>query len=155
MPGFHHAVAGTFGGDGETVKLAGKTDREIADIDHLLHFTEAFRRDLARLQRNKTAKVGLEGAQFFAQQADQLTTTGRRHITPGPEGRIRLVDHGCDTLYRHGLEAGDLLTGHRAEGRHVAAGIKIAGNTHPVEQSRGFLFHVKLRHRIHIHRPFG
>ena len=155
MPGFHHAMAGAFGGDGETIKLAGKADREIADIDHFLHFAEALGGNLARLQRDETAEIRLEGAQFFAKQPDQFTATGRRHIAPCLEGGIGPVDHGCDTLDRNGLEIRDLFTRHRAEGGHIAAGIKIAGNAHPVEQGRGFLFHVELRGRIHVHRPFG
>ncbi|QTK81409.1 Hypothetical protein AT6N2_L0496 [Agrobacterium tumefaciens] len=155
MPGLHHPVAGPFGGDGETIKLAGQTDGEIADIDHFLHFTETFGRDFARFQRNETAKIGLEGAQFFAQQADQFAAAGRRHVAPGPESRIALFDHSSDAFDRHGFEARDLLTRDGAEGRHVATGIEIAVNAHPVEQGRSFLFHVELRHRIHVHHPFG
>ncbi|MNL17667.1 hypothetical protein D3C87_1387710 [compost metagenome] len=154
MPGFHHPVAGAFGGDGEAVKLAGQTDREIANIDHLLHFAETFGRDLARFQRDEPTEICLEGAQFFAQKADQFATARSRHVAPNLEGGIGLVDHGCDTLDRNGLEACDLFTRYRAERRHIAAGIKIAGDAHSVEQGRGFLFHVKLRGRIHVKLSF-
>jgi hypothetical protein len=44
MPGFHHPVAGAFGGDGQTVELAREADGEIADVDHFLDFAEAFGR---------------------------------------------------------------------------------------------------------------
>ncbi|MNT13499.1 hypothetical protein D3C72_1484720 [compost metagenome] len=154
MPGFHHPVAGAFGGDGETIKLAGKADCEIADIDHFLHLAEALGGNLACFQRDETSEIGLEGAQLFAEQPDQFATAGRRYIAPYLEGGIGPVDHGGDTFDRNGLEARDLFTGHRAEGGHIAAGIEIAGNAHPVEQGRGFLFHVELRGRIHVKLSF-
>ena len=47
MPLLHHAMAGTLRCDREAVELARKTDREIADIDHLLHFAETFLQNLA------------------------------------------------------------------------------------------------------------
>ena len=59
MPGFHHAVAGALGGDGQAVELARQADGEIADVDHLLHFAEAFGRDLAGFDRDQPAELGL------------------------------------------------------------------------------------------------
>jgi hypothetical protein len=44
MPGFHHAVAGALGGHRQAVELAREADREIADVDHFLHFARAFGR---------------------------------------------------------------------------------------------------------------
>lgn len=35
MPLLHHAVSGTFAGNGQAIELAGETDGEIADINHL------------------------------------------------------------------------------------------------------------------------
>jgi hypothetical protein len=59
MPGFHHAVLGALGGQREAVELARQADREVADVDHFLHFARAFGRDLAGLQRDEAAQVAL------------------------------------------------------------------------------------------------
>ena len=59
MPRLHHAMAGTFAGDGQAVELARQTDREIADVDHLLHFAEAFLQDLAGFERDEAAERSL------------------------------------------------------------------------------------------------
>ena len=92
MPGFHHAVVGALGGDGQAVELARQADREVADVDHLLHFAEAFGGDLAGFERDEAAEVGLGGAQLLAEQADQFAALGRRHRAPGEEGRVGAVD---------------------------------------------------------------
>jgi hypothetical protein len=34
-------VAGALAGDGQAVQLARQADREVADVDHLLHLAEA------------------------------------------------------------------------------------------------------------------
>ena len=72
-------MAGALGGDGETVKLARETDREIADVDHLLHFAEAFLQDLAGFERDEAAQRILVGAQFLAEQS----APARRGAAPG------------------------------------------------------------------------
>ena len=55
MPGFHHAMAGAFRRDGQAVKLARQADRKVADVDHLLHFAQAFLQNLAAFQGNERA----------------------------------------------------------------------------------------------------
>jgi len=62
MPGFHHAMARTFCGDRQAVKLAGEADREVADVDHFLHFAETLGADLAGLDGDQAAEVVLGGA---------------------------------------------------------------------------------------------
>ena len=89
MPGLHHAVVGALGGDGEAVELAREADREVADVDHLLHFAEAFGDDLAGLERDEAAEIVLGGAQLLAEQADELAAPGRGDLAPGLEGRVR------------------------------------------------------------------
>ncbi|MNI17223.1 hypothetical protein D3C73_705880 [compost metagenome] len=92
MPGFHHPVFGPFGCDRQSIELAGKTNREIADVDHFLHFAETFGGYLADLDRNETAERRLGAAQFLAEQADQFAALGCRHKTPFEEGFMRRVD---------------------------------------------------------------
>src|SRR6185437_16071184 len=67
MPALHHAMAGAFGCDGETIELARQADREVADVDHLLHFAKAFLENLARLQCNEPSELFLVRAQFLAE----------------------------------------------------------------------------------------
>ena len=45
--------------DGQTMKLAGETDGEVADVDHLLHFTFALGDQLARLHCDEFTELGL------------------------------------------------------------------------------------------------
>ena len=63
---------GALGGDGEAVELARQADGEVADVDHLLHFAEAFGDDLAGLERDQPAEIVLGGAQLLAEQAHEL-----------------------------------------------------------------------------------
>jgi len=94
VPGFGHAVAGAFGGDGQPVKLAGKAHGEVADVDHLLHFAKAFGGDLADLQCHEGAKVGLGGAKFFAEEADEFAPPRGGDGAPLGEGGFGAGDDG-------------------------------------------------------------
>ncbi len=89
MPGLHHPVVGALGGDGQAVELARQADREVADVDHLLHFAEAFGDDLAGLERDQAAELGLGGAQLLAEQPHQLAAPRRRHHCARPGRRPR------------------------------------------------------------------
>ena len=62
MPGLRHPVPGSFGGDGQPVELPRQADREVADIDHLLHLAKALLDDLADLERHQRAQRSLLGA---------------------------------------------------------------------------------------------
>ena len=53
-------------------------DREVADVDHLLHFAFAFGEDLARLERDEFAEVVLLLAQGVAELADGFAADRRR-----------------------------------------------------------------------------
>ena len=68
--------------DGQAVELARQADGEVADVDHLLHFAEPFRLDFADLDRHQPAELGLGGAQFFAEQANELAAARRRDAAP-------------------------------------------------------------------------
>src|SRR6185437_1550386 len=103
VPRLHHAMAGPLGGDGEAVELAREADSEIADIDHLLHFAEAFLQDLAGLDRDETAELGLVRAQGLAEAAHQLAAPWRRHTAPAEEGAMRRADRALHIgARRHG-----------------------------------------------------
>ena len=76
MPGLRHPVAGPLRGDGEAVQLPRQADGEIADVDHLLHFAQALRDDLADLERDERAERLLRGAQLLAEQTHELAAPG-------------------------------------------------------------------------------
>ena len=138
MPGFHHAVAGTFGGDGQTVELARQADGEIADVDHFLDFAETFGRDLAGFDRDQPAEFGLCGAQFLAEQPHQFAALWRRHQTPGAERLVRLLDHRCCIRDGDGGKCRDLLACHRAAHDEVAALKTIAGDAQSSKKFSSF-----------------
>ena len=94
MPLLHHAVAGPLGRDGQAVELAREADREVADVDHLLHFAVAFGADLAHLERDEFAERLLELAQRVAEIAHDLAALGRRALAPGLERPRGRADHG-------------------------------------------------------------
>ena len=86
VPGFHQPVAWPFAGDRQAVQLTRQADGEVADVDHLLHLAEAFRADLAGLDRHQLTELRLELAEQFAQAADQRTTHRWGSRSPLGEG---------------------------------------------------------------------
>ena len=62
MPAFAHMMPGALRGDGQAKELARLTDGQVADIDHLLDFAEAFLKDLAALQGDQCSQVLLMAA---------------------------------------------------------------------------------------------
>ena len=95
MPGFHHAVAGALGGNGQPIKLAGEANGKIADVDHFMHLAKTLRGDLARFDGHEASEFGLMRPQFLAQQAHKLAASRGRHHPPGLEGFVSRVNGGC------------------------------------------------------------
>ena len=92
MPGFHHPVTGALGSNREAIQLAGKSNREVADVDHLLDLAKPLLHDFARLKRDQPSQGLLAPAQLLAEQADQFTPSWCGNVTPGPEGFNRSRD---------------------------------------------------------------
>ncbi len=84
MPGFTHGVLRPFRSNGQAVQLARQPDREVADVDHLLHFAQPFLQDLAGFERDQLAEMLLVFAQHFAETPHHLAAHRRRH--QGPAG---------------------------------------------------------------------
>ena len=100
--GLRHTVLVALRGYRQAVELPGKTRGEVADVDHLLDFAEAFGFDLADLDRNESTEGALVGAQLFAKEPHEFTALGTRDQTPFEESRVSLSD-------RHGrVGGGDL-----------------------------------------------
>ena len=81
VPRLHQPVAWTLAGDRETVQLPRETDREVADVDHLLDLAEAFGADLAGLDRHQLAELVLVLAEELAEPAHAS------HRAPGRASR--------------------------------------------------------------------
>ena len=140
VPRFHHPVARAFGRDGEAVKLAREADREIADVDHFLHFAEAFGGDFAGLERHKMAEFTLGLAEFVAEQADEFATLGRRHQPPLLKRLHVAADRGSHVLngvvmdFRHAF-----AVDRRADDARAAGQLR-GGKAEGFEHAGGFFF---------------
>ena len=143
MPGLHHAMVRALGGDGEAEDLAREADRVVADVDHLLHFAQALAHDLADLDRDQAAERGLMGAQLFAQQPHQLAALGRRHIAPGEERLVRVLDGLGRLGGGGGMHLGDHLAGDRRMHVHIAAGVLLAAQPQLLQQGVGLFDHMR------------
>ena len=134
MPRLGEAVAGALGGDRAAVELAREADREVADVDHLLHLAEPFLGDLPDLERHERAERLLLAAELLAEQAHELAAVRPGQVAPGGEGgrcaRDRRVGRG-----RVGAgDARDLLAGDRRADDEVAAARRDRVDAEPLEQ---------------------
>ncbi len=84
MPGLHQPVAGPLRGHRAAVELAREPEREVADVDHLLDLAQRLGGDLAGLDRDQLAEVGLVLAEQLPEALDQRAPDG----TPGPCARL-------------------------------------------------------------------
>ena len=85
MPLLVHAMLRALARHRKTVKLTGKTDREIRDVDHFLNFAFAFGENLAHFERHQHAEIVFEQTQFVAYFTRDLATLGSRKHTPSLE----------------------------------------------------------------------
>ena len=81
MPLLHHPVARPLGGERQAVELARQADREVADVDHLLHFAVAFGANLAHLERDEIAQ------RFLRPRAARCPDRGRDRRAWAPADR--------------------------------------------------------------------
>ena len=126
MPGLDHAVAGALGGDGETVQLPRKADGEIADVDHLLHFAETLRDDLAHLQGHQRPEGFFRSAQFLAEEAHELAAAGRGNLAPSAESAPGAIDDRRHVGRGRLADAGDLgAVDRRADGERAARKLRL------------------------------
>ena len=113
VPLLVHAVARTLAVHGQAVQLARQTDRELADINHFLHFAVAFGLGLAHFQRDQRTQRVLVRAQRVCAQADRLAATRRRGGAPDLERRLGAFHDEVVIGLRRGLHPAQ----HLARGR--------------------------------------
>jgi hypothetical protein len=147
MPLFHHAMAGPLGRERQAVQLAREPDREVTNVDHLLHFAVAFRADLAHLERDEIAQRLLEFPERVAEIAHEVAALGRRPLAPRDKRARGFADHAVARGPRRGRHGRNGLSGRgirrdeRRAGRLVdpavraVAGARIAvGDVKPRQQ---------------------
>src|SRR6266851_8645041 len=96
MPGFEHPVSRPFACDRPPIELPRQPDREVADVDHLLHFALALLEDLARLDRHQAAERLLVLTQLLGKEPHQFAPARRRNTTPGAKGALCGSDHALE-----------------------------------------------------------
>ena len=82
MPLLVHAMLRALRMHGAAVEHARLPDREIGDIDHLLHLAERLGEDLAVLERDQLAELTFVLPQLLGEQAHQLAALRRRARRP-------------------------------------------------------------------------
>ncbi len=128
-------VARALGGDGQAIQLTRQADREVADVDHFLHFALAFLGDLAGFDRYQLAELGLVFTQYFAEQADQLTAARGRDVAPGLESFFGLIDLGSHLGFAFQVHRGNRAAIDRGVNGMVAVGVGSGRDTEAVKQS--------------------
>ena len=83
VPLLDHPVPGPLAGDRQAVELARQADGEVAHVDHLLDLALALGADLARLEGDQQAQVGLALAQGLRRSGGRP----RRAAAAGPSAR--------------------------------------------------------------------
>lgn len=94
MPRLHESVTRPFAGHGLAPQLPGLTERELADVDHLLDFTGRLGRGLAGFDGDDLGQILLVFAEQLSPPLHQLTADRSGHVPPGLErglGRGDLV----------------------------------------------------------------
>ena len=112
----------------EAVEHARLADREIGDVDHLLHFAVALGLDLAHLEADEAAEEVLLRAQRLAHEADGLAAARRGNVAPGRECGGGALHHALVVVGAGRAHARDDLAGRRVDRvdeRRVGGGVPL------------------------------
>src|SRR5262245_17578818 len=139
MPLLHHAMRRTLAGNGQAIELAGKTDREIADINHLLHFAAAFGSDLAGLYHHQATQLILGGAQLLAQEPDEFAAARRWNQAPSHKRVHRIIDDFANPRRVSVLNVGNHSAGRRRTHDSSAFLVQTAIDAKVLKDRSGFL----------------
>ena len=75
------------------MQLATESDREIADVDHFLHFAQCFALDLADLYLHKSREICFVDAQLRAKSANEFAAQRPWCIAPCAERDSGAIDN--------------------------------------------------------------
>ena len=153
----HDAVARPLRHDGLAMELPRQAERELADVHALLHLAQAFLRDLADLDRDDAADVGLGAAQFLAPQPHQFAACRRGHLAPLMEGGLRGGDQVRHRRHRRSRAAAPVRApsmGERTDS--VPPARSAARDAAAFEEGRVFEFdHVLASFRVRCRMGWG
>ena len=153
MPRLGQAVARALGGDRAAVELAREPDREVADVDHLLHLAKALLLDLPDLERDERAERLLLAAQLLAEQPHELAAP-RAGTSRHASNAVGGARDGGGRLVRVGArDATELLAGDRRADDEVAVGDELLVDAEPLEERRRGALRVERGHGA-IVRPW-
>ena len=125
MPLLHHPVPRPLRAHRQAVELTREAGREVADVDHLLHFAVPLGADLPHLERHEIAERLLHLAQRVAQVAHELAALRRGRHPPRLEGGDGVADHLVVRLGRRLQHARNRLARRRVV-RHELLGVRVA-----------------------------
>ena len=121
MPLLVHPVLRALAVHRQAVELPRQADREVAHVDHLLHFAQALGEDLAGLERDEPPELFLVRAQLLAELADDLAAPRRRDHAPGRERLGRGAHDGLVVVGGRLTHAPDRLAGGGVVGDELGA----------------------------------
>src|SRR6266446_1038610 len=109
MPLLEHPMFRALRSNGQAIKLPRQADREIANINHLLHFACAFSDDLSGLQRYQPPEVRFGLAQGVAQLAHDVPALGSGDVLPLSKRLLGALDGAFVLRRRGGADGGESL----------------------------------------------
>ena len=133
VPLLEHPVARALGGDREAVELARQADREVADVDHLLHLAEALRAILpvSSVTSAPSASFSLRSSSPSSRTSSPRRGAGTsRQCSKAAVGRAR-SRHPCPR--RRCAHVREQLAGDRGAHLEIAARQGAAIEAEPVE----------------------
>ena len=146
VPGLGQAVARALGGDRAAVELAREADREVADVDHLLHLAEALLLDLPDLERDERAERLLLATQLLAEQPHELAAPRAgtsRHASNAVTARATAAAVSSASVR---CDATELLARDRRADDEVAVAGELLVDAEAREERRCGALHVERGH---------
>src|ERR1700745_269162 len=113
MPLLHQSVTRSFRLNCQAVEHARLTDREIADVDHLLYFAFPFGEDFPGLESDQLAELVLQFPECIAKTADSFAAHRAWRNAPFQERFLRLCDRPIVIVVRCSKHAGDSVSVNR------------------------------------------
>ncbi len=93
MPTLEHVMHGAFTLNGQSVKLAGETDGEVAHVDHFLYLSHALLEAFAHFVGDELSEGFFVLAQGIAVLTHDFTAFRGRPTTPDFKSFLRTLDH--------------------------------------------------------------
>src|SRR5438105_8872744 len=151
MPLLHQTVTRPFRLNRQAIKHSRLTDREIADVDHLLHFAFAFGDNFSGLERNELTKLVFQFAERVSQTANSVAANGPGSLSPFLKSFLRARNRRFVIVVRRRANAGELCSINRRD----LVDLRAAAAPLAVEDAGIFLAEREFfEHRLHCYFRF-